>query len=131
MTTWLAQAVQLALDNAAVGQLPFGALVVRDGTVLATGVNTELRDADPTAHAEVAAVRNACRQLGVRQLTGATIYSSCEPCAICVSVAAAAGVTRIVYAAPKEFLPDLEDPPPLPSLVYEETPGARDPFTRR
>ncbi len=131
MTTWLAQAVQLALDNAAAGQLPFGAVVVRDGTVLATGVNTALRDVDPTAHAEVAAVRNACRQLGVQHLGDATIYSSCEPCAICVSVAAAVGITRIVYAAPKEFVPDLEDPPPLPALVYEETPGARDPFTAR
>lgn len=131
MTTWLEQAVQLALDNAAAGQLPFGAVVVRDGTVLATGVNTEIKDVDPTAHAEVAAVRNACRQLGVRELPNATIYSSCEPCAICVSVAAAAGVTRIVYAAPKEFIPDLGDPPPLPSVVYEETPGARDPFGQR
>jgi tRNA(Arg) A34 adenosine deaminase TadA len=131
VTTWLAQAVQLALDNAAAGQLPFGAVVVRAGTVLATGVNTEVRDVDPTAHAEVAAVRNACRQLGVRHLEDATIYSSCEPCAICVSVAAAAGVTRIVYAAPKEFIPDLGDPPPLPAVVYEETPGAREPFETR
>lgn len=131
MTTWLAQAVQLALDNAAAGQLPFGAVVVRDGTVLATGVNTQLRDLDPTAHAEVAAVRNACRQLGVGHLQNAVIYSSCEPCAICVTVAAAAGVTQIVYAAPKEFVPNLEDPPPLPAVVYEETPGAREPFTQR
>jgi guanine deaminase len=119
----------LALDNAATAQLPFGAVVVRDGTVLATGVNTALRDVDPTAHAEVAAVRNACRQLGVVDLGGATVYSSCEPCALCVAVAAAAGVTRIVYAAPKEFVPGLEAPPPLPDVVYEETPGARDPFT--
>ena len=131
MTIWLAQAVQLALDNAAAGQLPFGAVVVRDGTVLATGVNTEVRDVDPTAHAEVAAVRNACRQLGTRFIEGATIYSSCEPCAICVGVAAAAGVTRIVYAAPKEFIPGLGDPPPRPAVVYEETPGARDPFGER
>jgi guanine deaminase len=128
VTTWLAQAVQLALDNGAAGQLPFGAVVVRDGTVLATGVNTQLRDLDPTAHAEVAAVRNACRQLGVGHLGHATIYSSCEPCVICVTVAAAAGVTHIVYAAPKEFVPNLEDPPPLPDVVYEETPGAREPF---
>jgi guanine deaminase len=131
VTTWLAQAVQLALDNGATGQLPFGAVVVRDGTVLATGVNTEWRDLDPTAHAEVAAVRNACRQLGVGHLGNATIYSSCEPCAICVSVAAAAGVTRIVYAAPKEFIPNLGDPPPLPTVVYEETPGAREPFIKQ
>ncbi|MEJ3749435.1 nucleoside deaminase [Actinomycetes bacterium KLBMP 9797] len=108
----LAHAVRLALDNAAAGQLPFGALVVRDGTVLATGVNTALRDHDPVAHAEVAAVRNACRRLGVVHLTGATIYSSCEPCAVCHSVAAAVGVVRIVYAAPKEDVPDLGYPAP-------------------
>jgi guanine deaminase len=108
----LARAVQLAVDNAAAGQLPFGALVVRDGTVLATGVNTALRDHDPVAHAEVAAVRNACRSLGTVHVTGATIYSSCEPCAICHAVAAAAGVVRIVYAAPKEDVPDLGYPAP-------------------
>ena len=108
----LLDAVRLASENAAAGQLPFGALVVRDGAVLATGVNTALRDHDPTAHAEVAAVRNACRALGVLHLTGATIVSSCEPCAICHSVAAGAGITRIVYAAPKEIIPDLRYPAP-------------------
>ncbi|WP_329104870.1 nucleoside deaminase [Micromonospora sp. NBC_01699] len=109
---FLAQAVRLAADNAATGQLPFGALVVRDGEVVATGVNTALRDHDPTAHAEVAAVRNACRELGVLHLTGAVMLSSCEPCAICHAVAASAGITRIVYAAPKELVPDLGYPAP-------------------
>src|SRR5690606_15062535 len=94
----LAEAVRLAVDNAAAGQLPFAALVVRDGTVLATGVNTALRDHDPVAHAEVEAVRAACRALGVQHLTGATLVSSCEPCAVCRAVAALAGITRIVYA---------------------------------
>lgn len=108
----LARAVQLAVDNAAAGQLPFGALVVRDGAVLATGVNTALRDHDPTAHAEVAAVRNACRDLGELHLAGSTLVSSCEPCAVCHAVAAAAGVTRVVYAAPKEYVPDLGPPAP-------------------
>src|SRR4051794_12474340 len=96
---FLRRAVDLAAGNAAAGQLPFGALVVRDGEVLAIGVNTALRDRDPTAHAEVAAVRNACRHLGVLHLTGAVIYSSCEPCALCHTAALAAGVVRIVYAA--------------------------------
>jgi tRNA(Arg) A34 adenosine deaminase TadA len=106
---YLAQAVQLALDNLDSGQLPFGALVIRDGAVLATGVNTALRDQDPTAHAEVAAIRNACRELGVLHLAGATIASSCEPCAICHAVSAAVGIDRIVYAAPKESVPELGD----------------------
>jgi tRNA(Arg) A34 adenosine deaminase TadA len=146
--TLLARAVQLALDNAAAGQLPFGALVVRDGTVLATGVNTALQDHDPVAHAEVAAVRNACRSLGELHLTGAIVVSSCEPCAVCHAVAAAAGITRIVYAAPKEYVPDLGYPAPPDSagvmlemqhvlrsaapeqVVYVPTAGAEEPFRR-
>jgi guanine deaminase len=145
---FLAEAVRLATENAEAGQLPFGALILRDGEVLATGVNTALADHDPTAHAEVAAVRNACRALGIVHLTGATIVSSCEPCANCHAVAATAGVARIVYAAPKEFVPDLGYPAPSDNaplvgamqqalrglapeqLVYVPTDGADVPFTR-
>ena len=99
---FLGRAVDLAVDNAAAGQLPFGALVVRDGEVLATGVNTSLRDHDPTAHAEVEAIRTACRDLHTPALPGATLVSSCEPCALCHAAAATAGIVRVVYAAPKE-----------------------------
>ena len=147
-TELLARAVQLALDNAAGGQLPFGALVVRDGAVLATGVNTALRDHDPTAHAEVAAVRNACRDLGELHLAGTTLVSSCEPCAVCHAVAAAAGVARVVYAASKEYVPDLGPPAPAGTgelmvrmqqalreaapeqVVHVPIPGADEPFRR-
>ncbi len=59
----LARAIELAVENAERGQLPFGALVVRDGHILAEGVNTALKDSDPTAHAEVAAVRRACAEV--------------------------------------------------------------------
>ena len=104
---FLQQAVRLAVDNAAAGRLPFGAVVVRAGEVLATGVNTEQRDSDPTAHAEVAAIRNACAAVGSTRLPGATVYSSCEPCAVCQTVSAAAEVRGIVYAAPRESVPDL------------------------
>lgn len=109
---FLRRAVDLAAGNAAAGQLPFGALVVRDGEVLAIGVNTALRDLDPTAHADVAAVRNACRNLGALHLTGAFIYSSCEPCALCHTAALSVGIVRIVYAARKEDIPDLHYPAP-------------------
>jgi guanine deaminase len=144
----LARAVELALDNAAIGQLPFGALVVRDGTVLGTGVNTALRDGDPLAHAEVAAVRDACLAVGALHLTGATVVSSCEPCAMCHAVAASAGVVRIVYAAPKESVPDLGYPAPSDNaglmdrmrealraaapgqVVHAPTAGADEPFRR-
>jgi tRNA(Arg) A34 adenosine deaminase TadA len=144
----LQRAVRLARDNAAAGQLPFGALVVRDGAVLATGVNTAIRDRDPTAHAEVAAIRAACRAIDAVYVTGATVISSCEPCAMCHAVAAATGVERIVYAAPREYVPDLGFPAPpevaelmvrmqdvlraaTPAqLEYVETDGADEPFRR-
>jgi guanine deaminase len=111
-SAYLSQAVGLAVENVAAGQLPFGALVVRNGAVVATGVNTALRDRDPTAHAEVAALRSACRNRGELHLSGASIFSSCEPCAVCHAVAAAVGIDRIFYAAPKDLVPDL----PYPAL---------------
>lgn len=144
----LDRAVQLAVDNAAAGQLPFGAVVVRDGTVLAIGVNTALRDHDPTAHAEVTAVRTACRELGELHLAGGTLVSSCEPCAVCHAVATAAGIARVVYAAPKEQVPDLGTPGPAGAeqlmvrmqqalravapdqVVHVPTAGADEPFRR-
>jgi guanine deaminase len=100
---FLQRAIELAVQNAAVGQLPFGAVVVRDGDILATGVNRELSDHDPTAHAEIDAVRNACRDLATRALPGAVLVSSCEPCALCHATATFAGIARVVYAAPKEL----------------------------
>ena len=141
---FLGRAVTLALDNAARGQLPFGALVVSDRSVVGTGVNTALRDHDPTAHAELAAVQAACRNLEVLQLTRATLVSSCEPCAMCHAAALVAGVDRIIYAAPKELVPDLGIP--FPQIVAEmqavwrrtgsdpvdhvPTAGAQEPFAQ-
>jgi tRNA(Arg) A34 adenosine deaminase TadA/predicted enzyme related to lactoylglutathione lyase len=110
-------AIRLARENAAGGGLPFGALVVRDGAVLATGVNTALTDHDPSAHAEAAAVRAACRQLKTLSLPGATLVASCEPCAICLSIALAADVERIIYAATRQQVPDLGVT--LPPIVGE------------
>ncbi len=102
LETLLARSIELAEANVDAGQLPFGALVVRGGTVLAEEVNTALRDDDPTAHAEVAAVRAACRALGVLALPGAIVVSSCRPCPMCEAVALIAGIDEIVYAAPAE-----------------------------
>lgn len=127
----LAEAVRLAVDNAAAGQLPFGALVVRGGAVLATGVNSALRDNDPTAHAEVAAIRAACRSLGTTDLAGATVVSSCEPCPMCVAVAHRAGVARIVFAATKDEAAAAGFAGPAtatPRLEHVASPGSGDPF---
>src|SRR6187455_1269152 len=79
----LARTVDWALARAGAGRPPFAALVVRDGVVLGGGVNTVLDDHDPAGHGEVVAVRDAARRLGTADLTGAVVYSSCEPCAIC------------------------------------------------
>ncbi|HXV34076.1 MAG TPA: deaminase [Gaiellaceae bacterium] len=136
----LVEAVRLARENAEAGQHPFGALVARDGEVVATGVNTTLRDADPTAHAEVAAIRNARGA----DLAGATIVSSCEPCPMCQAAAALAGVTRIAYAATKETAAAagfelgpvaarmqelLRSSGPV-GVEHVPTPGAEEPFER-
>lgn len=111
----LGRAVDLATQNAASGQLPFGALVVRDGETLATGVNTVLRDLDPAAHAEVEAIRAACRSLGTLDLRGAEVYSSCEPCPMCCRAATATGIAVIWYAARATDIPDLGYPVPAPA----------------
>jgi guanine deaminase len=105
MTTdaeWIERAVALALGNVAEGGGPFGAVVVRDGAVLAEGRNRVTRDSDPTAHAEVQAIRAACRAVGDFALPGATVYSSCEPCPMCLSTALWARVDRIVFAADRD-----------------------------
>ena len=96
---WLARSIDLAVANVADGGGPFGALIVRDGVVLAEGQNRVTRDLDPTAHAEVVAIRAACTAVGDFSLAGATLYTSCEPCPLCLSAALWARVGRVVYAA--------------------------------
>jgi guanine deaminase len=99
---WLAEVVQLATGNVADGGGPFAAAVVRDGEVVATGVNRVTRDLDPTAHAEVVAIRSAARSLGTHVLVGTTLVSSCEPCPLCLSAALWARVDAVVYAADRD-----------------------------
>lgn len=96
---WLSTAVDLAVANVADGGGPFGAVVVRDGELLARGQNRVTRDNDPTAHAEVLAIRAACARLGDFALAGCVLYTSCEPCPLCLAAALWARVDRVVYAA--------------------------------
>jgi len=103
---WLQSAVDLATANVAVGGGPFGALVVRDGAVVATGVNRVTLDRDPTAHAEVTAIRAACRELGVFALTGCTLYTSCEPCPMCAASSLWARLDRVVFCANRDDAAD-------------------------
>ena len=92
-------ALDLALDNVRSGSGgPFGAVVVRGDEVLATGANGVVAGNDPTAHAEIAAMRAACAKLGSFQLEGCELYASCEPCPMCLAAAWWARVDRIVHA---------------------------------
>jgi tRNA(Arg) A34 adenosine deaminase TadA len=82
---FMRMAIDLATENVLSGAGgPFGAVIVKDGAVLATGVNCVTANNDPTAHAEVTAIRNAAAVLGTFELNGCTIYSSCEPCPMCL-----------------------------------------------
>lgn len=101
-STWLTRAVDLAVANVGSGGGPFGAVIVRDGAELATGQNRVTRDLDPTAHAEVVAIRAACAGVGDFSLAGATLYTSCEPCPLCLSAALWARLDRVVYAADRD-----------------------------
>ena len=96
---WLEAVVARATQNVADGGGPFAAVVVRDDEAIGEGVNRVTRDLDPTAHAEVVAIRAACQTLGDHVLTGCVLVSSCEPCPMCLAAAMWARVDRVVYAA--------------------------------
>lgn len=94
-------AIRLAQDNINNGGGPFGAVIARGGEVIATGVNRVTASCDPTAHAEVSAIRAACRTLQTFDLSGCDIYSSCEPCPMCLSAIYWAHLDRLCYAGTK------------------------------
>jgi guanine deaminase len=97
---FLERAVQLATDNVSAGGGPFGAIVVdAAGTVIGEGQNRVTRDLDPSAHAEVQAIRAACQAVGDFALPGATLYTSCEPCPMCMATTLWARIDRVFYAA--------------------------------
>lgn len=96
---WLRRAVELATANVAEGGGPFGAVVVAGGVEVAVGQNRVTRDLDPTAHAEVQAIRAACREAGSFALDGMTLYTSCEPCPLCLAACLWARLDRVVFSA--------------------------------
>ena len=96
------QAIDVAIENVRRGGGPFGALVVKDGIVIATGANQVTRLNDPTAHAEIVAIREACRVLGNFQLDGCDLYTSCEPCPMCLGAIYWARPSRVFFAASQE-----------------------------
>lgn len=96
---WMRLAIGKAREGIATGQTPFGACVVRGDEAVALAHNVVLRTTDITAHAEVTAIREACRALGAIDLGGCVIYSTCEPCPMCFAACHWANLDRIVYGA--------------------------------
>jgi guanine deaminase len=97
--SFMKQAIELAVANVRREGGPFAALVVKDGIVIATGANQVTRANDPTAHAEIVAIREACRLLGDFQLSGCEVYTSCEPCPMCLGAIYWARPERVFFAA--------------------------------
>lgn len=114
---YMEQASQLSYDNIARGGGPFGAVIVKDNEVVSTGANSVTLLNDPTAHAEVLAIRAACARLKDFRLDGCIVYSSCEPCPMCLSALYWAGVKKIFYGNTKEDAAaiDFSD-----QFIYEE-----------
>jgi tRNA(adenine34) deaminase len=96
---WMRQALALAARAEAEGEVPVGALVVRDGQVLGEGWNQPVALRDPTAHAEILALRTAAQKIGDYRLGGATLYVTLEPCPMCAAAIAHARVARLVFGA--------------------------------
>lgn len=99
---FLCEAIELAHANVENGGRPFGAIVVKDGDVLATGVNEIHSTNDPTAHAELMAIRAASQKLGSANLEGCAVYASGHPCPMCIAAMRLAGVREIAYAYSNE-----------------------------
>lgn len=96
------EAIEMALQSVQLGQGgPFGALVVKDGVVVGRGTNRVTSTNDPSAHAEIVAIRDACKNLGTFQLKGCTLYTSCEPCPMCFGAIYWARLDKVYYSASK------------------------------
>lgn len=139
---FLHEAIEMAIENVNSGQGgPFAALVVRENEVIARGTNHVTMLHDPTAHAEIVAIRAACEALGDFQLDGCTLYATCEPCPMCMGAVYWARLDRVIYAATRadaaeagfddaHIYDELDHPPesrriPMVQRIAEE---ARRPF---
>ena len=116
---FMRRAIALSIENVKNGGGPFGAVIVKDDHIIATGVNRVTASCDPTAHAEVSAIREAASILGTFDLTGCEIYTSCEPCPMCLGAIYWARPDRIVFAATRTDAAEVgfDD-----QLIYDELP---------
>jgi len=126
------EAIRLSIESVETGKGgPFGAVIVKDGKIIARGANQVTTDNDPTAHAEVVAIRNACKALNTFQLDGCEVYTSCEPCPMCLGAIYWARPDKIYYANTKEDAADINFDD---QFIYEEIErpiGERKLFTQQ
>ena len=124
--TFMRQAIALARESVAQGGGPFGAVIVRAGEVVAQGNNRVVPSCDPTAHAEVTAIRAAAAKLGTFDLSGCELYTSCEPCPMCLGAIYWARIDRVYYGCDQQDAAraGFDD-----SFIYREL--ALDPARRR
>jgi guanine deaminase len=124
---FMQEAIHLSVEMMRAGKGgPFGAIIVREGQIISRGWNQVTSTNDPTAHAEIVAIREACRKSGTFLLDGAELYASCEPCPMCLSAAYWARIQRVYYAASRA---DAAEAGFLDELLYEEL--AREASQRR
>ena len=114
---FMREAIRLANESVRCGGGPFGAVVVKDGEIVAGSANRVTIDNDPTAHAEVNTIREACRKLGTFDLSGCSIYTSCEPCPMCLGAIYWAHIDRIYYGNTRKDARDIEF---ADDFIYEE-----------
>ena len=106
--TFMREAIRLANESMERGGGPFGAVIVRDGEIVAGCSNSVTIDNDPTAHAEVNTIRQACKTLGTYSLSDCVIYSSCEPCPMCLGAIYWAGISKIFYGNTRKDANDID-----------------------
>jgi len=122
---WMREAIRLADESVKNGGGPFGAVVVKDGELIAGSANSVTINNDPTAHAEVNAIRSACRKLNTFDLTGCVIYTSCEPCPMCLGAIYWAHISKIYYGNTRKDARDIDF---ADDFIYEEL---ERPLTKR
>ncbi len=96
---WMAKALELACTAEAASEIPVGAIVVLEGEIIGRGFNSPIHNCDPTAHAEIQAIRDACRHMNNYRLPGATLYVTLEPCSMCAGAIVHSRIARVVYGA--------------------------------
>ena len=114
---FMREAIRLADESVKHGGGPFGAVIVKDGEIIAGSSNSVTIDHDPTAHAEVNTIRQACQKLGTFDLSGCTIYTSCEPCPMCLGAIYWAHIGRIFYGNTRKDARDIDF---ADDFIYEE-----------